>query len=260
MRCLVAIFVCAMLLNVDVAAEPTAGDKEAGTSLAKGSLGKGTGTADGASPLSQAAIDTKLRSYLENRTAEFDQIPIERKTQLKKISLYVHGRSKANQISRLTFICTHNSRRSQMSQIWAATAADYYGFRNIETFSGGTETTAFNPRAVAAIERAGLIVDKTDESKNPRYTVRIHQAAKPLVCFSKVYNEAPNPSESFCAVMTCAQADKNCPIVDGCSLRVSLPYDDPKAADDTPEEPEKYDERCRQICREMLYLFSQVER
>jgi arsenate reductase len=59
--------------------------------------------------------------------------------------------------------------------------------------------------------------------------------------------------------MTCTQAEKNCPIVAGSSLRVGVHFEDPKVADDTPEEAAKYDERCQQICREMLYLFSQVQ-
>lgn len=203
-------------------------------------------------------IYPQLRSYLEARAAEFEQIPADRKAQLKKIAVYVMSRAKANQPSRLTFICTHNSRRSHMSQIWAATAASFYGVENVETFSGGTESTAFNPRAVAAIGRAGFKIEKTDEEKNPRYAVRFQDTGKPMVCFSKVYYEAPNPKEDFCAVMTCSQADEACPFVRGCSLRVAVPFDDPKVADNTPEEAARYDERCQQISREMMYLFSQV--
>lgn len=199
-----------------------------------------------------------VEKYLDTRSQEFDQIPSERKALLKKIALYVKDRIKAGQPAKLTFICTHNSRRSQISQIWAAAAASHYGIAGVKTYSGGTEVTAFNPRAVAAMERAGLKVEKTDDSKNPHYTVRFQESKEPLVCFSKVYSDQPNPKEDFCAVMTCARADKNCPLVNGCSLRVAVPYEDPKVADGKPEEAAKYDERCVQISREMLYLFSQV--
>ena len=206
----------------------------------------------------KADIYPQLRTFLETRTTEFDQIPAERKTQLKTIAEYVKSRVKDNQPARLTFICTHNSRRSHMSQIWAATAANYYGVSGVETYSGGTEATAFNPRAIAAIKRAGLKVEKAQDGKNPRYEVRFKNTDKALVCFSKAFHEAPNPKEEFCAVMTCSQADKACPNVEGSSLRVAIPYEDPKVADDKPEEEATYDERCRQICREMLYLFSEV--
>jgi len=232
MRSLAMICVSAILLTaIAISAEPTAG---------------------------KAEIYPQLQKFLETRAAEFDQIPAERKTQLKTIALYVKSRVKDNKPARLTFICTHNSRRSHMSQIWAATAASFYGVGGVETYSGGTESTAFNPRAIAAIKRAGLKVEKAQDGKNPRYEVRFKDADKALVCYSKAFHEAPNPKEDFCAVMTCSQADKTCPNVDGCSLRVAIPYEDPKVADDKPEEEATYDERCGQICREMLYLFSEV--
>lgn len=199
-----------------------------------------------------------VEKYLDERTREFEQIPAERKTQLKKIALYVKSRVNSGQPARLTFICTHNSRRSHMSQIWAAAAASRYGIAGVETYSGGTEATAFNPRAIAAIERAGVKVEKADDTRNPRYAVQFRDSKESITCFSKVYSDPPNPKADFCAVMTCSQADKNCPQVDGCSLRVAIPFDDPKIADNTPEEAARYDERCAQISREMLYLFSQV--
>jgi len=204
------------------------------------------------------ALFPAVERYVDQRCQEFDQISSDRKTQLKKIALYVKDRIAAGQPAKLTFICTHNSRRSHMCQIWAATAAAHYDVAGVESYSGGTETTAFNPRAVAAIERAGLKIEKTNDRDNPRFAVRFQESDEPLICFSKVYSAPPNPKEGFCAVMTCSQADRTCPYVDGCLLRVAIPYDDPKVADNTPQEASKYDERCAQISREMLYLFSQV--
>ena len=81
----------------------------------------------------------------------------------------------------------------------------------------------------------------------------------PLTCFSKVYNQAPNPKEGFCAVMTCSESDKNCPTVEGSAFRVAIPYLDPKEFDNTDKEAQAYDERCRQIAREELYVFSLVQ-
>lgn len=208
----------------------------------------------------ESLLFPSLETYVNQRSREFDSIPAERKAQLEKVAQYVTKRVKAGQTARLTFICTHNSRRSHMSQIWAEVAASKFEIPGVETFSGGTEATAFNPRAIAAMERAGMKVETTDNNKNPRYEVRYRETNDPLICFSKVYNESPNPKEDFCAVMTCSHADTNCPIVKGSSSRVAIPFDDPKVADGTPEEASKYDERCAQICREMLYVFSRVER
>ncbi|WP_010584590.1 low molecular weight phosphatase family protein [Schlesneria paludicola] len=217
-------------------------------------------------PGEKMAVSQSVQSYLKAREAEFDQIPAERKAELRKIATYVQTRAHANQPIKLTCICTHNSRRSQMSQIWAAAAARYYGIRGVETYSGGTEATAFNPRAVAAMQRAGILIEKTNSlvqgefDANPRYAVRFVDGEPALICYSKVHHETPNPKSEFCAIMTCSQADNSCPVVSGCSLRVAITYDDPKASDNTSKEAATYDERCQQICREMSYLFSQVER
>jgi arsenate reductase (thioredoxin) len=206
------------------------------------------------------AFYPQAQRYLQQRVREFDQVSDERKGDLKKIAQFVQDQNKAGKPAKLVFICTHNSRRSQMAQIWAAAGATHFGVHGLEAFSGGTEATAFNPRAIAAIERAGLKVERVEEGKNPRYSVRFLDTNQALICFSKVYSDSPNPKQDFCAVMTCAQADKACPLVQGCSLRVAIPYEDPKSADDTPEEKTKYDERCAQIAREMLFLFSQVKK
>lgn len=207
----------------------------------------------------QTELFPGVQTYVTQRITEFEEISDARKSQLRKIAAYVGARAQAGQSAKLTFICTHNSRRSHMAQIWAAVAAAYYQIVGVDTYSGGTEATAFNPRSVATMERAGLQVTKAVDGKNPRYEVRFQQAGTPLICFSKVYAAAPNPQTDYCAVMTCSEADAGCPIVVGASLRVATPYEDPKVADDTPDEAPRYDARCRQICREMFYLFSQVE-
>ncbi len=203
-------------------------------------------------------LNPRLKSYVSERLKEFDQIPDERKQTLKKLALYVRSHIQAGTPANLVFICTHNSRRSHMSQIWATEAANYYGVPGVECFSGGTEATAFNPRAIAALQRAGMKIEKTTDDKNPTYKVEIAEGVEPLLCFSKKYSDSPNPKVDFCAVMTCSNADKNCPTVEGSSLRVAIPFEDPKVADDTPEEAAKYDERCAQISREMFYMLSQT--
>ena len=191
--------------------------------------------------------------------AEKGEIPAERTVRLERIAGFIRGRIVAGEIAKLTFICTHNSRRSQMAQIWARTAAHVFAVPRVATFSGGTEATAFSPRAVASLERAGFRIDTRDHGDNPRYAVRFSHDADPMECFSKVYDEPPNPTRDFLAVMTCSQADSDCPLVAGASDRIAIPYDDPKAFDGTEQEAAKYDERCRRIGREMLYLMSRVK-
>lgn len=201
----------------------------------------------------------KLLRYLNERTTEFESIPSDRKAELTQVADYVRERLAKSKPAKLTFICTHNSRRSHLSQIWAHVAAEYYALVGVETFSGGTEATAFNPRAVAAMQRCGLkIVADDPAATNPRYSVYTSDSATPQICFSKAYSDPPNPSKGYCAVMTCSQADDACPLVMGCDLRMPIRYEDPKVADDTEFEAQRYDERSAQICTEMLYMMSLV--
>lgn len=205
-------------------------------------------------------LNETLATFVEAVVKDFDAIAPERKAQLDKLALYVKTQRAAGETAKLTFICTHNSRRSHMSQLWAAVGAAYYGLDGVETFSGGTESTAFNPRAVAALERAGFKISKPEaDADNPHYKVSYAANGPELEAFSKKYDDPPNPKADFAAVMTCSQADKNCPFVEGAEYRVAIPYVDPKASDGTPEESATYDERAKQIATEMFYAMSRVD-
>jgi len=203
-----------------------------------------------------AEVDPALNDYIAARLQEFDDIPADRRARLEEIAAFIASKRDAGGLSQLTFICTQNSRRSLMSQVWARVAADHFGIARVETFSGGTGSSAFNPRAAAALRRAGLRIEKIGEGDNPIYQVWTREDAAPLPAFSKVFDQAPNPQDGFCAVMTCGAADEACPIVPGAAARVAIPFEDPKAFDGTEREAEMYDARSRQIAREMLYAFS----
>lgn len=187
----------------------------------------------------------------------FKEIPTERKQLLEKIAEYIKTKQEGNEAINLIYVCTHNSRRSHLGQVWAAVAAAYYGVSNVSTFSGGTEATAFNPNAIAALTAAGFTIKKTDDSNNALYEV-FFADNQFTTCFSKVYNHDANPKQNFAAVMTCSDADENCPFIPGCDLRIGTTYNDPKAFDNTILQNEKYTERSNQIAMECLYVFSKV--
>ena len=199
-----------------------------------------------------------LKRTLEQLTKEFNQIPSERKKTLNELTEFMQHKIKVGQKVYLTFICTHNSRRSHLAQLWAQTAAYYYGLPGVECFSGGTEATAFNPRAVKAMREAGFSITETKGGDNPVYEVRFSVDANPIIAFSKKYDDPFNHNKDFAAIMTCAHADENCPLVLGASARIAITYDDPKDFDGTLKEAAKYKERVHQIGREILYTFSQV--
>ncbi|NIJ55505.1 protein-tyrosine-phosphatase [Dyadobacter arcticus] len=210
-------------------------------------------------PDDKKSLNPELTSYINTIKKDFSKIPEDRIAELDKIALFIQKQVEAGQPVRLTYICTHNSRRSHFGQIWAATAAAYYDLPDVITYSGGTETSAFNERAVAACERAGFDITKTSEGKNPVYHVSYAADTEPLKAFSKKYDDASNPQNNFCAIMTCSQADEACPVVKGAAARVAVPYDDPKEFDGTAQEAAKYDERCKQIATETLYVFSKIK-
>ena len=196
-----------------------------------------------------------LEQYISRALLDIDEIPDERKRALREVSAFVVAKRRAGQVAELTFICAHNSRRSQMGQLWAAAAAAYFGVDGVRTYSGGTEATAFNPRAVAAMQRAGFVIESPG-GDNPHYGVKFDEAGPVIECFSKTYDDPLNPATGFAAIMTCSDADEACPVIHGASLRAQIRYEDPKVADGTPDEALAYNARCLQIATEMLYLFS----
>jgi arsenate reductase (thioredoxin) len=178
---------------------------------------------------------------------------------LDKIADYIRKKQEKNEKTEIIFICTHNSRRSHLAQIWAQTAARHFDLKNISTFSGGTEATAFNYRTVASIERSGFKVENPG-GENPKYEVKISDDSTPMICFSKKYSDSANPQQGFLAVMVCDHADEACPVVAGAERRISLPYIDPKKSDGTAAESETYDSRSMQIALEMYYVMSKVQK
>ena len=186
----------------------------------------------------------------------FAAISSERLKLLDEMATYLRAKMKQGVKIRLNFICTHNSRRSQFSQIWAQTAAAYYGIE-ANCYSGGVEVTAFNPRAVAAIQRDGFKVTQK-EVDNPVYFVFYSDDEDPIVAFSKLYDDAINAPKDFAAVMTCDHADENCPVIPGAERRFPLRFEDPKAFDETTLEEKMYAERSHQIGAELMYLFKKV--
>lgn len=211
-------------------------------------------------PSNATTLLPELRAYVENRLTEIDGISNERRDVLDALSTYIAARADRQQSSRVIFICTHNSRRSHMAQLWAQAAAAAFSVPRVETFSGGTEATAFNPRALAALGRAGFRIEPFSDGKNPIYEVSHLSEMEPVQVFSKIYVDPPNPVEDYAAVMTCSDADEACPTVAGASERMAIPYDDPNAFDGKEDEAEVYDRCCAQIAREMLWVFSEVTR
>jgi len=201
-------------------------------------------------------MNDQLKSNIKELASSFDLIPDQRKSELKDFSQSIKNDLANDNQSRLIFVCTHNSRRSQLSEIWMRTAAHYYGITGIQSYSGGTESTAFNSRMVYAVKRYGFELEVLDKGDNTVYQQIIAGKYFGPKMFSKKYDDTHNPDSDFIAVMVCSDADQKCPFVPGAQSRIALPYLDPKAYDNTPDEQKAYDDKVIEIGREILYVVS----
>jgi arsenate reductase (thioredoxin) len=191
---------------------------------------------------------------------DINSISEDRKKTLQPLVDYIQSKVKTQQPIYLNFICTHNSRRSHLSQVWAQTIAHYFGIDKVNCYSGGTEATALFPMAIKTLESQGFEIAALSEGKNPVYSIKFADNAHPVIGFSKTYDDVFNPKSDFVAIMTCDSANEACPFIAGAEKRIPITYEDPKAFDNTPQQAEKYRERSIQIATELYYVFSKINK
>lgn len=192
------------------------------------------------------------------QTLDAAGIAAERKEILRPLVGYIQTRIDAGLAVRLNFICTHNSRRSHFSQVWAQIMAAHFGVPNFFAYSGGTVATALFPVVIETLKEQGVEIISLSGGENPVYAIKYGKNALPVIGFSKTYDHPFNPTSDFAAVMTCSQADEGCPFIAGAEKRFPITYEDPKVFDDTPQQSEKYRERSLQIATELFYVFSEI--
>jgi arsenate reductase len=207
-------------------------------------------------------LNTEVFTAIENEISSFQFATIspERKAILLPLTNFIQDKANEEQEIRLNFICTHNSRRSHLSQVWAQTAAAHFNIKNVFCYSGGTEATALFPMAAKTLEQAGFQVQVLSEGTNPVYSIKYGANAHPIIGFSKTYDDNFNPKSAFAAILTCSNADNGCPFIAGTEKRIPITFEDPKAFDNTPQQEEKYRERSMQIATELFYVFSQIKK
>jgi arsenate reductase len=203
------------------------------------------------------ALFAKIEGYISN--LDVKSIPKDRKKALQILADFIGEKAKTKDEISLNFICTHNSRRSHLSQVWAQTLAHYFKVTNVYCYSGGTEATALFPMVAETLKSTGFEIRTLSEGNNPVYSIKYSENQHPVIGFSKKMDDHFNPKSGFAAVMTCSQADKGCPIVPGAEKRIPITFEDPKAFDNTPLQAEKYAERSMQIATEMYYVFSKIQ-
>lgn len=188
------------------------------------------------------------------------EISEDRKATLAPLVDFIQERLEDQKEVTINFICTHNSRRSHLSQVWAQVASAYYDIPNVTCYSGGTEETAMFPKVVETLQEQGLFINKISDTENPVYAIKYDEDIHPIIGFSKRYDSSFNPTHGFVAIMTCSQADGGCPFIVGADKRIPITFEDPKISDNTSEQTKVYNERSLQIGAEMFYVFSQIKK
>lgn len=186
-------------------------------------------------------------------------ISTERKAILQPLTEFIQSKVSNQQDIRINFICTHNSRRSHLSQVWAQTLAYHFNIKNVFCYSGGTESTALFPIVAETLQNSGFQIKTISKNKNSIYSIKYAYNQHPIIGFSKRLNDDFNPKSEFAAIMTCDSANEACPFVSGAEKRIPITFEDPKAFDNTPQQAEKYNERSLQIATELFYVFSQIK-
>ena len=199
-------------------------------------------------------LDITIKSIV--RTA----INQERKALLQPLIDFIQLKVNQGADVNLNFICTHNSRRSHLCQIWSQLAALYYQIPKTYCYSGGTEATALFPKVIAILKEEGMQIEMIADTVNPIYAIKFDQNTIPLVAFSKKYDNNFNPQSQFAAIMTCSQADDDCPYIPDAEKRIPVTFEDPKIADNTDQQDEIYKARSLEIASQMFYVCSQIKK
>ena len=194
-------------------------------------------------------MNDKLSIYIKEVLSQ--NINEDRKIILQPLIDFIQQKIKDQKSIDLNFICTHNSRRSHLAQIWAQTASAYFKISNVNCYSGGTQTTAVFPKIAETLFNSGFNIWKLNEKENPVYVIKYDENAQSIIGFSK---------NSFAAIMTCSQADGGCPFIAGAEKRIPITFEDPKISDGTSEQTKVYNERSLQIAAEMFYVFSNINK
>jgi hypothetical protein len=225
-------------------------------------------------PALRRRLFPRIAAYAEELTTSFDRIDEPHRAAAAAVVDWIVAHYEPGRPLEVMTVCTANSRRSFLGAAMGNVAAAYYGLPEVRFFCGGTEISALNPRTADALRGVGFEVEPTGAEaprgdpalSNPVYRLRWGRPAPSsdqgpaleALEFSKRYSDPSNPRRGFAALMVCGEADAACPIVAGASLRVSLPYLDPKIYDGSAFEAAKYAERRDDLGRLMLAIVMQA--
>jgi arsenate reductase (thioredoxin) len=131
--------------------------------------------------------------------------------------------------TRVLFVCTHNSARSQMAEGMVRA----WGGDRFEAFSAGTEATRVRPEAIAVMREIGI-----DISGHTSKTVE------------------PFIGEAFAWVITvCDTAKETCPVIPGAKQQAHWSIDDPSLVEGETEQRLEAFRAARDVIRDRVHMF-----
>lgn len=198
----------------------------------------------------------RITDIIESLTIQ--HLSEQRKQMLYPLIEFIQINIDLKQAIHLNFICTHNSRRSHLAQVWAQVMTEYFNVPNLYCYSGGTEKTALAPKVAETLKKSGFKISRESKGSNPIYSIQYSENNPPILAFSKKFDDSVNPSSNFAAILTCSSANESCPIVQGAEKRIPITFDDPKLSDGTLQQDKVYLERSLEIATNMFYVFSKI--
>jgi arsenate reductase len=202
-------------------------------------------------------LHTEIRKTID--ALETQRIPAERKHALREIRAYIQQKLNDKQTPHLLFVCTHNSRRSILAEVWATAVGAYYNIPNLQVYSCGTEVTAVHPMVIHTLREENFTISSNSTTGNPTYSIGFGEGFAPIETHSMTFDDIPLQNKGFAAVMVCSSASDNCPYIAGTEKRIALPFEDPKAYDEHPDKKQAYLHTGKEIAREMKFAFQKLQ-
>jgi len=138
-------------------------------------------------------------------------------------------RSMTSDPTRVIFVCTHNSARSQMAEGMLRA----WGGDRFEALSAGTEATRVRPEAIRVMDEIGIDISG--------------QESKTL---------EPFMGEAFSWLITvCDQAREACPVIPGVAQQAHWSIDDPSAVEGDEEARLDAFRTARDVLRDRIHIF-----
>tara|TARA_Y100001949_G_C15986510_1_gene330879 strand:+ start:2001 stop:2567 length:567 start_codon:yes stop_codon:yes gene_type:complete len=167
-----------------------------------------------------------------------------RKKRLDNIASVIN--ENLNKTRSIVFLCTHNSRRSQICEVWGKVFAEIYR-KKININSAGAFKTVVHSQVYESIVKCGLVVDNKKE---------IFFDKKKFKLNSKTIDSLT--MKNFIAVMTCSNAEKSCPNDPRSIRNIKMFFNDPRIYDETDKMSREYLNTTIYIAEELNYIFKNI--